>query len=73
MHFWLHTLPQVRMDVLLARQYELLRCLDSNRDGRKSDVGSSDVGSSDPYGNSKKAMMGAYSATHNCCRRGSKL
>ncbi len=45
------------MDVLLARQYELLRCLDANRGGRKSDVGSSD-----PFGNSKKAMMGA------CCQ-----
>ncbi len=46
------------MDVLLARQYELLRCLDANRGGRKSDVDSGDS-----FGNSKKAMMGGCGQT----------
>ncbi|GIL79156.1 hypothetical protein Vretimale_16700 [Volvox reticuliferus] len=39
-----------RMDVLLVRQYELLRCLDANRDGGKG-------GAPDPLASSRKAMM----------------
>ncbi|GIL61309.1 hypothetical protein Vafri_15698 [Volvox africanus] len=39
-----------RMDVLLVRQYELLRCLDANRDGGKG-------GPPDPLASSRKAMM----------------
>ena len=40
-----------RMDVLLVRQYDLLRCLDANRSDGKINV-------SDTVGSSKKAMMG---------------